>query len=90
MTIEADVSRLVAESLAAHTRMLQGSNARSESRIITEARKALAALLGALALDPTRTLPVWHGLPPRDQKALSDRMIVFYQQLDADGVAEGL
>jgi len=86
----ADVDRLIAESLAAHTRMLHASNARAEATIIAEARAALAALLAAVAIDPTRALPVWETLTPRDRVAMSDRMVPFYAQLDAEGVAKGL
>jgi hypothetical protein len=90
MSTPDQVAALVAQSLAAHTRMLQASNARAETRIVGEARAALAALLGALALDPGRTLPIWDGVSPRDRVALSNPMVGFYQQIDAEGVAEGI
>jgi len=86
----ADVHWLIGESLAAHTRMLQASNVRAEALIILEARKALAALLAAVALDPGRTLPAWASLSPRDRVAVSNRMVPFYEQLNAEGVAKGL
>jgi len=86
----ADVHWLIGESLAAHTRMLHASNARAEATIIAEARAALAALLAAVALDPGRTLPVWESLSPRDRVAVSNRMVPFYEQLNAEGVAKGL
>jgi hypothetical protein len=90
MSLSDDVAALIVESLAAHTRMLQASNARAELGIIRNAREALAALRAALVLDPTRALPIWRGVPPRDIRALSNVMILFYEQLDAEGVAEGI
>lgn len=90
MSVEDDVARLIGESLAAHTRMLQASNARAEALIIQNAREALAALLAAVLLDPTRSLPAWTAVPKREQIAISDRMLPFYHQLDAEGLAEGL
>jgi hypothetical protein len=90
MAVPDDVARLLAESLAAHTRRNQAANARAHAQMIREARAALASLRGALALDPGRTLPVWHGLPPRDTVAVSDAMVRFYERLDARGVVEGL
>jgi hypothetical protein len=90
MSVADDVARLLTESLAAHTRMLQASNVRAETMIIREARAALAALLAALALDPTRSLPAWRAVSARDQIALSNRLLPLYRQIDTEGISQGL
>jgi len=90
MSLPDDVAALIVESLAARQRLRQASIARAELAIVRNARAALVALRAALALDPTRSLPIWRGLPPRDIVALSDGLIRLYEQIDAEGIAEGI
>jgi len=59
------------------SRIAAGNERRRDQ--VAALRLALHWLLAALALDPTRSDPVWANQPPQDAEALTDRQIRFYE-----------
>jgi len=75
------VAEYVRACIAANndSRIAAGNEHRRDQ--VAALRLALHWLLAALALDPTRSDPVWQNQSPQDAEALTDRQILFYEFL---------
>lgn len=69
------VAKLLADALAAHRRYRIAANANQRQVALGAATMALAALVEARTLNPTRSDEAWKQGTPRTQAVLSDRMI---------------
>jgi len=72
------VAALVAKALAGHRRYRIAANANQRQAAALGARDALAALLEAVTLNPSRSDEAWKQGTPRTRVVLSDRMIAHF------------
>jgi len=69
------VAGLIAKALAGHQRYRIAANKNQRQQAALGARDALAALLEARTLNPSRSDEAWKQGTPRTRVVLSDRMI---------------
>ena len=72
------VAALVAKALAGHQRYRIAANANQRQAAALGARDALAALLEAVTLNPSRSDEAWKQGTPRTRIVLSDAMIAHF------------
>jgi len=72
------VAALVAKALAGHQRYRIAANKNQRQQAALGARDALAALLEARTLNPSRSDEAWKQGTPRTRVVLSDRMIAHF------------
>jgi len=83
------VAALIATVLSAHQQYRIAANKNQRQQAALACRKALAALVDALALNPTRSDPAWMQGTPRTRVVLSDPMLAHFARYIARADAQG-